>query len=120
MFGGQTVVWDECLDAGSGGNVSNQMAKSLGGTPIEPAAVQVEDRLTRSDRSGSAPKTGYSADRVGLEGHTRRCDHPAHYSVKWYACASTLKSALVRFHHRTHRGHRGLVLWRNGMSCKIS
>src|SRR5260370_25920006 len=61
MFGGKPIVRDERPRSRSRGNMPDKMAVGLGGSKVEPATVQMEDRLVRLPLPTTNPNSPYAS-----------------------------------------------------------
>ena len=62
MFGGKPIVRDERPRSRSCGNMLDKMAIGLGGSKVEPATVQMENRLVPPPIRGMYPNSRYAAE----------------------------------------------------------
>ena len=95
--------------------MADEVPEGLGRTEIEPAAMEVADRLTVSRTFWATPPAGNSANFIFFVRNTLRCDDPVHNIVVGAASSRPAKFSLVGLDDGPHRGHCGLVLLRNRM-----
>src|SRR5258706_7247473 len=81
MFGSKTIVRDKRPRPRPRGNMTDKMAIGLGGSKVEPATVQMDDRLVRPPIRGMHPKPRYAADCVCFACHLVARQYALHANV---------------------------------------
>jgi hypothetical protein len=64
----------------------DQVTVGLGGSAVEPAAVQMDDRLLRLRIHGIRPNSWYAAEGVSFECHVVARQNALHESIELSAC----------------------------------
>src|SRR6266576_143036 len=80
------------------------MAVGLGGSQVEPATVQMDDRLVRPSVRMTYPNSRYAAERVCFECHVVARRNALHESIELSACFDSAWHALGGADHRVHSG----------------
>ena len=105
MFGGEPIVRDKGLHACSGGNLADKMTVGVSGAKVEPATVEMEDRLARPQIGGMDPNSRYAANQVCFECHViARRDAPYEGIVLCASFASPWDDPFGGPHHGAQGG----------------
>src|SRR5882724_11507563 len=111
MFGGKPIVRDERPRSRSRGNMPDKMAVGLGGSKVEPATVQMDDRLVRPPIRRMYPNSRYAAERACFECHVVARRDALHESIEWSACFDSACHALGGGDHGAHGGGDRSIFW---------
>ena len=104
MFGGKPIVRDKRPRSRSRGNMPDKMAVGLGGSKVEPATVQMEDRLVRPPIRRMYPNSRYAAEGVCFECHVVARQNALHESVELSASFDSRGHALGGADHGAQGG----------------
>src|SRR6266436_1021241 len=104
MFGGKPIVRDKRPRSRSRGKMPDKMAVGPGGSKVEPATVQMDDRLVRPRIRRMYPNSRYAAEGVRFERHVVARRNALHECVELSARFDSLSRAIYRAGHGAHGG----------------
>jgi hypothetical protein len=104
MLGSQPILKDESIDTSAQGNVADEVPERVGGSPVEPPTMHVNDRGFLSGLRRLGPPSGYPSDCSGFEGYTFRDRNPFHNAVERTAGSGSFEPA---FHGRDGQSQSG-------------
>ncbi len=71
MLGSEPIIRDESIGAGVQSDVADEVPVRLGRSPVEPAAMHVNNRGSLPGMRRLGPPAGYPSDGRGFKGHAR-------------------------------------------------
>ena len=94
MLRSEPIIRYESVGAAAQSDVSDEVPERLSGSPIEPAAMDVNDHGALLSACRFGPPAGYPAGGRGFKGHAVRDYGPFHDVVKQTAASERVPSNL--------------------------
>ena len=98
--GGESIIRDESIGTGGQSDVADEVPECLGRSPVEPAAMHVNNRGPLSGLRRPGPPAGYAPGRSGYKGDALWDSDSLHDAVERTAASDPFELA---FHWRDNR-----------------